>query len=113
MEQADDIQESAGNIFCNKDGGVLVLRISLSFQVPVLDGSNDMAFISAAQLHLDLVALNSIRILKKQVKPTSPCLSSLLVLEDEFSESQQRWIFRKSILDPTLIQFWVTLQGDD
>ena len=48
---------------------MLVLRIAAPLKVPVLDGTDDMAFVCRAQLDLDFIARCALRIREQQVEP--------------------------------------------
>ena len=67
IKQADDIQKPARDVFGHNHGCVLILRESPSFDVPVLDCSDDVALVCRAELDLNLVSPVRLNLLKEQV----------------------------------------------
>ena len=56
VEQADDVEEPGRDLFGHDHGAMVVLRIALALDVPVLDRADNVGFVSGAQLDLNLVA---------------------------------------------------------
>src|SRR5690348_2269691 len=81
---------------------MVVLRITLSFNVPIFECANDVTFVRIAQLDLDLVSAIRIGVLQEYVEPSGTRLNSLLVFEDYISKAKDRWIFGNSVLNPPL-----------
>jgi len=109
---ADDVQEPACDVLGDDHCRVVVLGISLSLDVPILDGSDDVRFVGFAQLNLDLVPPVRLRILQKQVETPSPGLGPLTILQDEVPETKNRRILTNPVLKPPLVQFGMVLQPD-
>ena len=55
IEKTQDIEKSRRDFFSYYDGAVIPLWAALAFNVPILDRSNDVAFIERAQHHLHFV----------------------------------------------------------
>jgi len=56
IEQRDDAQKAAGNVFGDQNRTMIVLRIALLLDIPVLDRSDDVGFVCRAELNLDLIS---------------------------------------------------------
>ena len=72
IEQADDIEEAARDVLRDEHRTVLVLRIALPLDVPVLDSSNDMGLIGGTELKLDFIPPFAVEVLEKQIKAACP-----------------------------------------
>ncbi len=103
---------AAGYILRNDHAAMIVLRVPLSLDVPVLDGADDVAFVGSAQLNFHLIPAVGIDVLKKEIEPTSPRLSPLLVLQNEIAQAQDRSVFGDSLLNPFFVQLGMILQPD-
>ena len=66
-----------------------------------------MRFVGLPKLEFDFIPVTGIRILQEKIQPPSPRLNALLVLENQVSETQQRWIFSNPLLNPTFFEFRV------
>ena len=63
VEQRDDVQKAARDVLRDQDCAMVILRIALPLDVPILDGSNDMGLVCRAELKLNLIATFGVRIL--------------------------------------------------
>jgi hypothetical protein len=104
------VQESCSDVFSHDDGAVLVLRVTLPFDVPILDRPNDVTLISTSELDLNLVTLVCLRILQEQVEAPRMGLHSLLVLQQHIAEAKDLRVVRDPLLDPLLAELWMFLQ---
>ncbi len=68
---------------------MLVLRITFTFEVPVLDGSNNVAFICGTELNLNFISFECLWILKKEVESARMWLDSLFILHNEISQTEK------------------------
>jgi hypothetical protein len=55
IEQVDYVEEAACDVLRDDDGSVLVLWIPFALNVPVLDCTDNMAFIGCAELNLNFI----------------------------------------------------------
>ena len=79
VEQGNDIQEAAGDVLCNNDGAVLVLRISFSHDVPALVCANDVGFVCGAELEFKFISPLAVDFLNQQIEPSSASMNALAV----------------------------------
>src|SRR5207253_1787991 len=71
VEQVDHVEESTGDVLRYEHSTMVILRISLSFKIPVFYGSNDVAFIRTSKLKLDLIPFSVLRIFQEKIQPAS------------------------------------------
>jgi hypothetical protein len=77
---------------------VIVLWVTLSLDVPVFDGANDVRLVRLAELDLDLVPLVRFGVLEKQVETPCPRLRSFPVLQNQIPKPEERGIFADAVL---------------
>jgi hypothetical protein len=91
---------------------MLILRVALALDVPVLDCANDVCFVRFAELDLEFVAPIRLRVLEQKIEATSMGLTSLLVLQDQFTKTEKGRILSDPVLDPLLVELGVIPKGD-
>ena len=64
---------------------MVILGVSLSLDVPVLDAADDVAFVGGAKHELDLVTAVAVGALKEEVEPAGSLLTPLTLDEDELA----------------------------
>lgn len=112
VEEVDDIEKPTRDFLSDDDGDVFVLGKSTTLIIPVLQGSDDVAFVSGSELDLDLVARVGHRIEKKNVQPPGSRLASFNILQIKIAEAEQVYIGRDLLLKPLLIELRVSFQTD-
>src|ERR1039458_10089587 len=112
IEELNNIQKSGSYFFGNDDSGMLVLGIALSFNVPILDCADDVAFVGGAQLNFNLVSFERFLVIKKKVEASRVWLHPLLVFECKVTQAEDRGIICDLILSPFFIQTIRTLKAD-
>ncbi len=55
VEQADYVEEPAGDVLCDDDRNMIALRLTGLLDVPVLDRADDVRLVGGTQLQLYLV----------------------------------------------------------
>ena len=88
IEEGHDIEKAPRYVFSDKNGCVFILRITLPFDVPVLNCTNDVSFVRRPELNLDFIPTKRIRILTEEVESTRMGLDTFFVLEDEIAKSE-------------------------
>ena len=109
VEEADNVQETACDVLRNNNCRVIVLRIAFAFDVPVLEGPDDVGFICPSKLDFNLVSAVGVSILEEDIQAACLWLVAFFVFENEVAEAEYGWGFRNSVLDPPLIQNRVVL----
>ena len=87
IEEGNDVQKSARNIFGHYNCAMIVLWIPFPFYVPVFYGANDVGFVRSSELNLDLVTAFGVYILQKEVEAASPRVNSFLVTQDDVTKT--------------------------
>lgn len=111
LEQADHVEESAGDVLSDNHRDMLVLRVSAALQVPVLDGSDDMSLVGRTQLNLDLIPGRRLRLGQEQVQPTCPGLPPLHISYGEVAKAEQARVRDDPLLRPLLAEGGVPLEA--
>ena len=112
VEQADHVEEPAGDVLGDEDRDVVVLGIALPLDVPVLDGADDVRLVGLAELDLDFVPPVGLGVLKQQVKASSTGLWPLAIPQHEVPKPQQGRVLADAVLEPLLVQVGVGLEPD-
>jgi hypothetical protein len=79
VEELYDVQESTGNVFRYQYRAMIVLWVSLAFNVPILNRANYVRFIRDAELELHFVSALRIGILQEQIKSAGPWVDSFAI----------------------------------
>ena len=75
VEQAYYVQEATRDVLSYDDSRVVILRIALTLDVPVLNGADDVRLVGPTELNLNLIALTRGWISKQQIEtPELPIL---------------------------------------
>jgi hypothetical protein len=109
VEQVDDVQEPARDVLGHDHGAVLILRVSLAFDVPILDRPNDVGLVRKSKLNFNFVAAIAFGLLKEQVQPTGARLVPFFIFEDEVAKTQDCRILGYARLHPAFVQIWMVL----
>jgi hypothetical protein len=67
---------------------MLILWVSLAFDVPVLDRPNDVGLVRKSKLDFDFVAAIAFGLLQEQVQPTGARLDPFLIFQDQVAKTQ-------------------------
>ena len=73
---------------------MLILRVPLSFDIPILDSSNDVSLVRSTQLDFHLIAAPCLRILEEKVQSAGTRLRPLLIPHSEVAQAKQLRILR-------------------
>jgi hypothetical protein len=79
------------------------LGITAPFQVPILDGADDVGFIGRPKLKLNLIPHVTVQVCQQQVESTATWLATLLILNHHVAQTQQAGVFDDALLYPPLV----------
>tara|TARA_R100001129_G_scaffold165189_1_gene131776 strand:- start:2132 stop:2332 length:201 start_codon:yes stop_codon:yes gene_type:complete len=66
---------------------MIILGVSFSLHVPILNSPNNMPLIARSKLKLDLIPTFSIRILKQKIETSSARMNALLITEHQIAQA--------------------------
>ena len=92
---------------------MVILRITLLFNVPIFNCTNDMGLVRRAELKLYFITPLRVGVLQKQIKPPCSGLNSFNISKDQITQPQNRGIIRYDLLYPFLVVFWIIPQIND
>jgi hypothetical protein len=87
-DQGQDVHVAGRDLLGHEHGGVLILRVSFAFDVPILDRPNDVGLVRKSKLDFNFVAAIALGLLKEQVQPTGARLVPFFIFEDQVAETQ-------------------------
>src|SRR6478672_2114353 len=89
---------------------MVISRIPSSFDVPIFDGSNDVAWIGGSKHDLNFVPYLVFDVGKQHIEPAACKLNSLAIDNCQLAQTKDRRVVTNPVMKPYLAELGVTSQ---